>query len=273
MSNTKAATAEQYDAFADTVGDDVYEEILFPKRGWKKDRIDNVLRHLKGKTLDVGTAAGTFAIRKNLKDPDSISIGLDFSEKILKKGNRIKKKYKGNRKLLFVNGDATKLPFRTGSFDTVVAADFVEHITAKQKEGLYREAFRVLKRHGRFVIYTPNRGGYILSTLRLKITAGLMGEGWGKYTIRFNKRAYDIMQYDHARYVKEYNNTYNATHFGVTFAHTEKRRLRRHGFRGAMIRFLPFDFEWARAFWKALCVIPLVNRMLSNNFLLIVEKP
>jgi ubiquinone/menaquinone biosynthesis C-methylase UbiE len=48
------------------------------------------------------------------------------------------------------------LPFENGSFDKVVSADFIEHITDDEKYLLCREINRVLKPGGQAVIFTPN---------------------------------------------------------------------------------------------------------------------
>lgn len=61
-------------------------------------------------------------------------------------------------------GDATRLQFDDDSFDAVVSADFVEHITEEQKRQFFAEVFRVLRPGGVFAIKTPN-----LSYLRLSV--------------------------------------------------------------------------------------------------------
>ncbi len=61
-------------------------------------------------------------------------------------------------------GDATRLQFDDECFDAVVSADFVEHITAEQKQRFFAEVFRVLRPGGLFAIKTPN-----LSYLRLSV--------------------------------------------------------------------------------------------------------
>jgi ubiquinone/menaquinone biosynthesis C-methylase UbiE len=54
--------------------------------------------------------------------------------------------------------DATRLAFPSESFDTVMMADFVEHLYPDELERALREAYRVLKRGGRLAVHTaPNR--------------------------------------------------------------------------------------------------------------------
>jgi len=55
----------------------------------------------------------------------------------------------------FFLADATKLPFKAESFDSVVSFDVVEHIW--DDEQFVNEAFRVCKNGGYVVLGTPNR--------------------------------------------------------------------------------------------------------------------
>jgi SAM-dependent methyltransferase len=52
--------------------------------------------------------------------------------------------------------DACHLPFSDRCFDTVVAADFMEHVTLKDKDAILKEIKRVLRINGTVVIFTPN---------------------------------------------------------------------------------------------------------------------
>jgi len=55
----------------------------------------------------------------------------------------------------FCCADALKLPFPDNTFDCVVSLDVIEHIA--DHERFIREAHRVLKRYGTFIMETPNR--------------------------------------------------------------------------------------------------------------------
>lgn len=60
-------------------------------------------------------------------------------------------------KVRFILADATTtLPLKENLFDKIVAADFIEHITDKQKENLVKEMIRVSNEVGTIVIFTPN---------------------------------------------------------------------------------------------------------------------
>lgn len=69
-------------------------------------------------------------------------------------------KYTKSKKIEFILGEATMLPFRDRSFDYVIAFQVIEHIA--DDKGFVKEVFRILKDGGKFFITTPNR------SLRLK---------------------------------------------------------------------------------------------------------
>lgn len=73
------------------------------------------------------------------------SIGLDISANLVKqsKQNDVK----------IVVADAVKTPFKTSSFDIVTCFETLEHII--KPESLVREAYRLLKTDGVFIITTP----------------------------------------------------------------------------------------------------------------------
>jgi SAM-dependent methyltransferase len=60
--------------------------------------------------------------------------------------------------LLRVSGDASRLPFRDGSFDLVTANMVVEHLADPKMQ--FREIARVLSPTGAFLFHTPNATGY-----------------------------------------------------------------------------------------------------------------
>ncbi len=101
------------------------------------------LKDLKGSVLEVGSGRGEdTSFVKNAK----LIIGLDLDRKILKHYTRKTKAYG-------IRGDATKIPFRDGSFDAVSCIDVVEHIP--QDEKVIQKICRVLKPRGKFVFSVP----------------------------------------------------------------------------------------------------------------------
>jgi len=69
--------------------------------------------------------------------------GLDISEEALQPMKEL-----GLKNVTFVVGDCRDLPFPDKSFDVVVAAEVIEHLTELDGDKLLMEAKRVLKRGG-----------------------------------------------------------------------------------------------------------------------------
>ena len=129
-----------------------------PKEVSMKRRIEAVVEALNPKdnerVLDIGCGVGTFAFHASKKG--ATSFGIDYSRESIQAGAKLVKNFNGAKKNHFLVGDAFKLPFGNSSFDKVVAADFVEHITLKEKENFLKEIYRVLKPEGLGIIFTPN---------------------------------------------------------------------------------------------------------------------
>lgn len=75
-------------------------------------------------------------------------VGLDLSQTQM---IRAKSKFK---KTNYVVGDASKLPFKTNSFDLVVAINLLHHI--KNSDKVIDEVYRILKKGGKFLTVDPN---------------------------------------------------------------------------------------------------------------------
>ena len=54
-----------------------------------------------------------------------------------------------------VKGDATRMPFKAGTFDSLLAGELIEHI--ESPNSFLKEGHRVLKTGGLMVLSTPNR--------------------------------------------------------------------------------------------------------------------
>jgi 2-polyprenyl-3-methyl-5-hydroxy-6-metoxy-1,4-benzoquinol methylase len=102
--------------------------------------------------LDLGCGIGygsTNLLRKGAK----AVVGGDISADATRTAN---KKYSGTKNLHFVTLDGTKLPFKTGALDLIVAFEVIEHIPAYESF-LSSEIVRCSKPDGSFVCSTPNK--------------------------------------------------------------------------------------------------------------------
>ncbi|MGB3221275.1 MAG: class I SAM-dependent methyltransferase [Desulforhopalus sp.] len=94
----------------------------------------------QGKILDIG--CGRQVLPQYLKTSTTY-VSLDFPE-------TGKKLYHANPHIF---GDASKLPFKDGSFDTVVMLEVLEHLPNPRTA--LQEACRVLKKNGQIILSTP----------------------------------------------------------------------------------------------------------------------
>lgn len=102
--------------------------------------------------LDIGCGYGWCELNFLKRGVKRIS-AIEISEKdLVTIGQNIK-----DSKLELKVGDATKLPFPSESFDTVVSWEVIEHIPQNRENAMFAEIHRVLKPGGRFYLSTPNK--------------------------------------------------------------------------------------------------------------------
>lgn len=119
--------------------------ILHPQYIAKKveyEAINEARKYANGKLLDIG--CGTMSYREDLLKIVNEYIGLDYP--------KTKKMYPGAPKPDIL-ADAKKLPFDTGTLDTVLMLQVLEHID--NPELAIKEASRVLKKEGILIISVP----------------------------------------------------------------------------------------------------------------------
>jgi ubiquinone/menaquinone biosynthesis C-methylase UbiE len=99
------------------------------------------------RVIDLGCGSGTFThlLRKAGYD----CVGLDISGKLIELGKR---RHPG---IEFLQGDIDHLPFADASFDGVLLSGVVHHFPDPSR--CAAEVFRILRPHGRFVAFDPNR--------------------------------------------------------------------------------------------------------------------
>lgn len=100
------------------------------------------------KILDVG--CGTGKLVEFLNKQGLQASGCDESKEAVRLGR------KTNTPKLIKKASATKLPYKTGSFDLVTSISVIEHLSKKQARTFLLETSRVLKPHGFVFLITPN---------------------------------------------------------------------------------------------------------------------
>lgn len=166
-------TSETYDDVIKREGLEFQIQNYFePADAFHRTRIEIIMNALKPEPgesiLDIGCGVGTFAF--HCAKAGARATGIDYSLESIKAAKEITARYTLPGRADFLAGDALKLPFDDSSFDKLVAADFIEHITDREKQALCSEMHRVLKTSGVAVIFTPNKIredlGLMLSTVR-----------------------------------------------------------------------------------------------------------
>jgi ubiquinone/menaquinone biosynthesis C-methylase UbiE len=111
------------------------------------------------RVLEIGCATGTHTMR--LAALCREAVGIDLAAAAIERAkSRAAAAHIFN--VRFLRLDASDLvPFPNASFDKVVAIDFTEHINDEAMVLVLREVRRVLRREGRFVIFTPCASHYI----------------------------------------------------------------------------------------------------------------
>ena len=124
------------------------------------DYFKKAIGTLRGlRLLDVGCGGGLLA--ECFAREGAIVSGVDLSLSSLAAAERHSRA--GRMSIDYVNASGDSLPFRDSSFDAVVSADFLEHVT--DLETVVAECARVLKPSGLFLYDTINR------TLRSRFVA------------------------------------------------------------------------------------------------------
>ena len=94
--------------------------------------------------LDIGCGTGSQLIANRSAEPDARMVGVDRSAGMLRQACR------KSRAVAWVQADAAALPFPALSFDFISCQFAFHHFQAKA--GMLRDAFRVLRPGGRFVL-------------------------------------------------------------------------------------------------------------------------
>ncbi len=129
---------------------------------FQKYRIEMVLQIYEPgpeeRVLDMGCGWGTFCWA--LGPRVSEIVGVDFSQKSIElcEARLARTPIDG---VSFLCADARSTGLEAESFELVIGADLVEHLYPEDSEAMVAEAFRVLKKGGRFSLWTPHRGHFL----------------------------------------------------------------------------------------------------------------
>jgi 2-polyprenyl-3-methyl-5-hydroxy-6-metoxy-1,4-benzoquinol methylase len=115
------------------------------------DWIEDILSKASGKVLDAGSGDGAFSIPLLKRGFDVVSSDLAHPRLMGLKPTQP----------LLVECDATYLPFKPGTFDTILFVEVLEHLPdGKAQADCIRGFIGALKPNGRIVLTTPNRPVY-----------------------------------------------------------------------------------------------------------------
>jgi demethylmenaquinone methyltransferase/2-methoxy-6-polyprenyl-1,4-benzoquinol methylase len=104
------------------------------------------------RVLDLCTGTGAVALRaQQAVGPGGFVVGLDFSGGMIRKAQE-KACLRQLESIAFVVGDAARLPFANASFDAVSCSHAMYELNGRVRDELLREARRVLRPGGRFVM-------------------------------------------------------------------------------------------------------------------------
>ncbi len=116
---------------------------------WIRDQIRLRCDLPRPRVLDVGCGGG---FNSNYLAEHSFAVtGVDLSEQSL----AIAARHDSTESVHYLRADAYELPFAAGSFDAVIAMDFLEHV--EEPARVIAEAARVLRPGGLFFFHTFNR--------------------------------------------------------------------------------------------------------------------
>jgi ubiquinone/menaquinone biosynthesis C-methylase UbiE len=120
---------------------------------WRKlrDSVESLAPFAKGTLLDVGVSEGPYI--EIFRPVVERYIGMDYPPALLDKQPALWDILEQVGYSVDVFGDGTCLPFRTGSFDTVLCTEVLEHLP--EPERCVREMARVVKPGGRLLVTVP----------------------------------------------------------------------------------------------------------------------
>lgn len=147
-------TAHQFNKWAQTYDSNILSYYFFY---WLNKSILRFLKPQSGSSLlDVGFGSGILLRQITEADATMMLDGIDISDEMLKKAKR---KFMGNPHVKLYLGSATKLPFKTNTFDYVTCVQSFHHHPDSLQS--MKEMYRVLKPNGKLLINDTSLDGPI----------------------------------------------------------------------------------------------------------------
>ncbi len=188
----------------------VLDTYINPQNLFGQTRINRIMSKIAIESgenlLDLGCAFGTFS--RLGKKMGAVTVGLDRDFIVLKKSRDLAKRNTLDI-IQTACGDGGILPFRNETFDAIINADFIEHIDNDTKKQVFNEMYRVLKKGGRGIVYSPN-----LNKTR-----------WELFGERIKRSIYL-----RSEPVPKWRDFVDPGHFGLTSPSNAKRLLKQAGF-------------------------------------------
>ncbi|MBM3247929.1 MAG: class I SAM-dependent methyltransferase [Candidatus Omnitrophica bacterium] len=214
------------------------ERYYEPKEVYNQRRISIVLEKLaprkNERVLDIGCGVGTFAFHSS--KTGAVVYGVDYSFESIKMAKNLVERYNTPIKAKFVVADATKIPFGDSSFDKIISADFIEHISYEEKDNLLKEIYRLLKPGGAGAIFSPNATREKIGNIYWRLRNKIFGD----------KIPYDVL------------------HFGLTNKYAFEAILKKHQFK--------FKLVYEDTTRPFLARIPLLRNFLALYLLWMIKK-
>lgn len=153
-STDQTAPSFAYDSIDVGYYDRIYHRNAGVQSAWHHQKFDHVRAMIApgSRHLDIGCGPGTFI---GGLDETIQSIGVDIAQAQI---DYAQKQY-GSASKSFVKIEPGPIPFVDHSFDVVTSIELMEHLDKDAGLALMKEARRVLKPSGVFMLTTPDYGG------------------------------------------------------------------------------------------------------------------
>ncbi len=122
--------------------------------------------------LDIGCGTGAAIVNLSLYDGVGVAHGSDISIGMLRVCRDNAKNAGGDaERVILTLSDASRLPYRDGSFDFITCHAILHHVPNPQD--VLREVYRLLAPNGRALVFEPTKYGTALCFKAMRLTWGI----------------------------------------------------------------------------------------------------